>query len=90
VDRVRALVWSSGIYGEQIGARAGFLWEIRFHLLIFIPQIAPQSPSCHLEQVQWVSSGRSAKWPQSHHDILTTGLILFRRQKIKLSLYLTK
>jgi hypothetical protein len=25
VDRVRALVWSSGIYGEQIGARAGFL-----------------------------------------------------------------
>jgi hypothetical protein len=36
---VRARVWSCGIYGWQSGARAGFL------LPIFIPPIAPQSPS---------------------------------------------
>jgi hypothetical protein len=36
-DRVRARVWSSGIYGRQNGARAGFLRVLRFPLPIFIP-----------------------------------------------------
>jgi hypothetical protein len=43
--RIRARVWSSGICGEQSGAGAGFLRVLRFPLPIFIPPIAPQSPS---------------------------------------------
>jgi hypothetical protein len=43
--RVRALVWSCGICGGQSGAGAGFLRVLRFLLPIFIPPIAPQSPS---------------------------------------------
>jgi hypothetical protein len=43
--RVRALVWSSGICGGQSGGGAGFLRVLRFPLPIFIPSIAPQSPS---------------------------------------------
>jgi hypothetical protein len=43
--RVRFRVWSSGIYGRQSGAGAGFLRVLRFPLPIFIPPIAPQSPS---------------------------------------------
>jgi hypothetical protein len=43
--RVRSWVWSSGICGGQSGVGAGFLRVIRFPLPIFIPQIAPQSPS---------------------------------------------
>jgi hypothetical protein len=43
--RVRSRVWSSGICGEQSGAGAGFLRVLRFPLPIFIPPIAPQSPS---------------------------------------------
>jgi hypothetical protein len=43
--RVRARVWSCGICGGQSGAGAGFLWVLRFSLPIFIPPIAPQSPS---------------------------------------------
>jgi hypothetical protein len=31
--------------GRQSGAGAGFLWALRFPLPIFIPPIAPQSPS---------------------------------------------
>jgi hypothetical protein len=42
---VRSRVWSSGICGGQSGAGAGFLRAIRFPLPIFIPPIAPQSPS---------------------------------------------
>jgi hypothetical protein len=40
--RVRALVWSSGIYGGLSGAGAGFLRVLLFTLSIFIP---PDSPS---------------------------------------------
>jgi hypothetical protein len=43
--RVQARVWSCGICGGQSGAGAGFLQVLRFPLLIFIPPIAPQSPS---------------------------------------------
>jgi hypothetical protein len=43
--RVRARVWSCGICGGQSGAGTGFLRVIRFPLPIFIPPIAPQSPS---------------------------------------------
>jgi hypothetical protein len=43
--RVRARVWLCGIYGGQSGAGAGFLRVLRFPLPIFIPPIAPQSPS---------------------------------------------
>jgi hypothetical protein len=43
--RVRARVWSCGICGGQSGAVAGFLRVFRFPLPIFIPPIAPQSPS---------------------------------------------
>jgi hypothetical protein len=43
--RVRARVWSCGICGGQSGARTGFLRVLRFPLPIFIPPIAPQSPS---------------------------------------------
>jgi hypothetical protein len=38
-------VWSSGICGGQSGAGADFLRVLRFPLPIFIPPIAPQSPS---------------------------------------------
>jgi hypothetical protein len=43
--RVRARVWSCGICGGQSGAGAGFLRVLRVSLPIFIPPIAPQSPS---------------------------------------------
>jgi hypothetical protein len=42
---VRARVWSCGICGGQSGTGAGFLRVLRFPLPIFIPTIAPQSPS---------------------------------------------
>jgi hypothetical protein len=41
----RFRVWSSGICGGQSGAGAGFLRVLRFPQPIFIPPIAPQSPS---------------------------------------------
>jgi hypothetical protein len=43
--RVQSRVWSSGMCGGQSGAGAGFLLLLRFPLPIFIPPIAPQSPS---------------------------------------------
>jgi hypothetical protein len=43
--RVRSRVWSSRICGGQSGAGAGFPRVLRFPLPIFIPPIAPQSPS---------------------------------------------
>jgi hypothetical protein len=42
---VAVRVWSCGICGGQSGAGAGFLWVVQFPLPIFIPPIAPQSPS---------------------------------------------
>jgi hypothetical protein len=57
--RVRARVWSSGICGGQNGAGAGFLRVFRFPLPIFIPPIAPQSPS----SIIWGCT-RGQKWPQ--------------------------
>jgi hypothetical protein len=38
-------MWSCGICGGQSDAGAGFLRVLRFPLPIFIPPIAPQSPS---------------------------------------------
>jgi hypothetical protein len=43
--RVRARVRSCGICGRQSGTRAGFLRVLQFPPPIFIPPIAPQSPS---------------------------------------------
>jgi hypothetical protein len=43
--RVLARVWARGICGRKGGAGAGFLRVIRFPLPVFIPAIAPQSPS---------------------------------------------
>jgi hypothetical protein len=43
--QIRARVWSCGICGGQSGVGAGFLRILRFPLPIFIPPIAPQSPS---------------------------------------------
>jgi hypothetical protein len=43
--RVRSRVWSSGICSGQSSAGAGLLRALRFPLPIFIPPIAPQSPS---------------------------------------------
>jgi hypothetical protein len=59
VARVRARVWSSGICGGQSGAGAGFLRVLRFPLPIFIPPIAPQSPSA----IIWGCT-IGQKWPQ--------------------------
>jgi hypothetical protein len=42
---VRVRVWSCGICGGQSGAGAGFLRVLRFPVPIFLPPIAPQSPS---------------------------------------------
>jgi hypothetical protein len=43
--RVRSRFWSSGSCGGQSGTGADFLRVLRFPLPIFIPPIAPQSPS---------------------------------------------
>jgi hypothetical protein len=43
--RLRSRLWSSGICGRQSGAGAGFLRVLLFPLPIFIPPIAPHSPS---------------------------------------------
>jgi hypothetical protein len=43
--RVRARVWSCEICGGQNSTGVGFLRVLRFPLPIFIPPIAPQSPS---------------------------------------------
>jgi hypothetical protein len=57
--RVRARVWSSGICGGQSDAGAGFLRVLRFPLPIFIPPLAPQSPS----PIIWGCT-IGQKWPQ--------------------------
>jgi hypothetical protein len=57
--RVRARVCSSEICGGQSGAGAGFLQVLRFLLPIFIPPIAPQSPS----SIIWGCT-IGQKWPQ--------------------------
>jgi hypothetical protein len=59
-----AQVWSCGVCGGQNGAGAGFLWVLRFPMPVFVPPIAPQSPSSLIWG--WSSSGRSTKWTQSH------------------------
>jgi hypothetical protein len=43
--RFRARVRSCGICGAQRGTGAGFLRVLHFPLPVFIPPIAPQSPS---------------------------------------------
>jgi hypothetical protein len=43
--RVGARFRSCGICGGQSGAGTGFLRVLQFPLPIFIPQVAPQSPS---------------------------------------------
>jgi hypothetical protein len=43
--RVRVGVWSCGVCGGQSGDGAGFLRVLRFPLSIFIPPVAPKSPS---------------------------------------------
>jgi hypothetical protein len=50
---------SSGICGGQSGAGAGFLRVLRFPLPVFIPPIAPQSPS----PIIW-GWEIDQKWPQ--------------------------
>jgi hypothetical protein len=57
--RVRSRVWSSGICGGQSDTEAGFLRVLRFPLPIYIPPIAPQSPS----PIIW-GWYNSQKWPQ--------------------------
>jgi hypothetical protein len=57
--RVRARVWSCGLCGGQSGTGAGFLQVLRFPLTIFIPPIAPQSPS----SIIWGCT-IGQKWPQ--------------------------
>jgi hypothetical protein len=44
-DEVRARIRSCGIFGGQSDTGGGFLRVLRFRLPIFIPPIAPQSPS---------------------------------------------
>jgi hypothetical protein len=41
--RIRSRVWSSGIFGGQSGAEAGFLRVLRFPLPSFIPPNYPSS-----------------------------------------------
>jgi hypothetical protein len=65
--RVQAQVISRGICGEQSGAEAGFLRVLRFPLPIFIPSIAPHSPSSIIRG--WYNRPNSnwhTKWTQSH------------------------
>jgi hypothetical protein len=65
--QVRARVRSCGICGGQSGTGAGFLRVLWFPLSIFIPPIAPQSPSSITRG--WYNrptSGQRTKWTQSH------------------------
>jgi hypothetical protein len=64
--RVRAQVCSCGICGRQSGNGAGFLRVPQFPLPIFIPPVAPQSPSMIWGWYNRPKSGRSTKWTQSH------------------------
>jgi hypothetical protein len=65
--RVRAWVWSCGIWGGQSGAGAGFLRVLRFPLPIFIPPIAPQSPSSIIWGL-YCTIGQ--KWPHYLVDLV--------------------
>jgi hypothetical protein len=79
--RVQARVWSCGICGGQSGAGAGFLWVLRFPLPIFIPPIAPQSPSSIIwglynrSEVAAVPSGLSPT-PQKKKHSMCSSLVL--------------
>jgi hypothetical protein len=86
--RVRARVWPCGICGGQSGAEAGFLRVLRFPLPIFIPPIAPQSPSSVIwglynrPEVAAVPSGLNPspliikkKWHLLHNAIETFSLL---------------
>jgi hypothetical protein len=56
--RVRARVWSSGIYGGQSGAGAGFLRVLRFPLpKPFIPSTSPSSQSPGQRRTEWTQYG---------------------------------
>jgi hypothetical protein len=66
VARVQARVWSCWICGGQSGAGAGFLRVLRFPLPIFIPPIAPQSPSSIISGACTLGQ----KWPQYLVDLV--------------------
>jgi hypothetical protein len=57
--RVRSRVWSSGIWGGQSGAGAGFLRVLRFPLPIFIPPLLHNHSHLSSE-----AGSIGQKWPQ--------------------------
>jgi hypothetical protein len=71
---VRTRVWSSGIYGRQSGARAGYLRLLLFPLTIFI---TPNSPS---SQSPWTGT-ISQKWPTCRVDPVWTPPLTTRIKK---------
>jgi hypothetical protein len=62
--RVRAEVWSSGIYGGQSGAVAGFLRVFRFPLPMFIPpnSLPSQSPGAGTIGQKWPTCRVDPVW----------------------------
>jgi hypothetical protein len=64
--RVRALVRSCWICGEQSGTEAGFLQILRFPMSILIPPTAPHASSIIWGWYNRSISGRRTKWTQSH------------------------
>jgi hypothetical protein len=68
---VRARVWSSGIYGGQSGAGAGFLRVVRFPMSIFIPQNSPssQSPGTSTVGQNWPTCRVDPVWTQPNMRI---------------------
>jgi hypothetical protein len=64
--RVRVRVWSCGVCGGQSGPGAGFLRGLQFPLTIFIPAIAPQSPSSGIGTIT------GQQWPQYQLDSVSS------------------